>query len=76
MLARGGGYLFVLALPAALARAPVVLIPGLGGSVIDAELDGAAAPHFWCSTDSDWYTTWLQLDQVRAWARRSSFCQC
>jgi len=43
---------------------PVVMVPGLGGSVIRAKLDGAYAPHFWCSSSSDWFNTWLNLAQL------------
>merc|ERR1711865_1007738 len=47
-----------------LALSPVVMVPGLAGSVFKAKLDGAEAPHFWCSTHSDWFVTWLNLEEL------------
>ena len=34
--------------------APVVLVPGLAGSVFEAKLNGAPTPHAWCRADADW----------------------
>jgi len=40
---------------------PVVLVPGLTGSAMEARLTGASMPHFWCQTDShgEWVKAWL-----------------
>ena len=43
---------------------PLVLIPGLAGSVFKAKLKDGPAPHIWCETSSDWYTTWLNFVQL------------
>ena len=80
-----------------LALSPIVMVPGLAGSVfkvssnhpartlalprapispssaesesvssalLQAKLDGAVAPHFWCATHSDWFVTWLNLEEL------------
>ena len=33
---------------------PVVLVPGDGGSQIEARLNKTEVAHFWCSKTSDW----------------------
>jgi len=43
---------------------PVVLIPGLCGSVVEVKLDGGPAPHAYCSTDADWFVQWVTVDAV------------
>merc|ERR1711907_223350 len=45
-------------------KPPIVLIPGLGGSVFRAKLQDADAPHAWCSKTSDWFVTWLNLIEL------------
>jgi hypothetical protein len=49
----------VVALP------PVVLVPGLGGSVVKVKLHDAAEPHVWCAHSShDWFVQWLSLTEL------------
>jgi len=43
---------------------PVVIIPGTGGSQLEAKLDKPSVNHFYCSRTSDWYTLWLSLPQL------------
>jgi len=41
---------------------PIIVVPGLGGSVLEAKLDGAP-PFRDCETSSDWFTLWASLTQ-------------
>jgi len=43
---------------------PVVLVPGLAGSVVRAKLSGADRAHFWCESTSDWFTTWVSATEL------------
>jgi len=44
---------------------PVILVPGLAGSVFRVKLDGAAAPHVWCEKESkDFFITWLNVEEL------------
>lgn len=43
---------------------PVVIIPGTGGSRLEAKLNKPAVTHFYCSRTSDWYTLWLSIVQL------------
>ncbi|PAA85063.1 hypothetical protein BOX15_Mlig030608g4 [Macrostomum lignano] len=49
-------------------KTPIVLIPGDGGSQIQARLDGKpSVPHFWCSKrTADFYPIWLNLELLNA----------
>lgn len=38
---------------------PVLLLPGLSASQMEAKLDKTTAPHFYCSKHSDWFRIWL-----------------
>ena len=42
---------------------PVILVPGDGGSQIEARLNKTSA-HWWCSKTSDWYDLWLNINQM------------
>ena len=42
---------------------PLVLVPGVTSSVLEAKLDGAA-PYLDCATTSDWYTLWVSAVQL------------
>lgn len=55
---------FVFALTATASNAPVIIVPGLGGSVLKAKLHNAPQPHFWCERNADWFPTWLIIDQL------------
>ena len=41
---------------------PVVIVPGLGGSVLEAKLHNRP-PSRDCATESDWYTIWASIVQ-------------
>jgi len=52
---------------------PVVLVPGDGGSQIEARLNRTSTGHWWCSKTSDWYDLWLNINEmltlmVECWA--------
>ncbi|PAA61691.1 hypothetical protein BOX15_Mlig028650g1, partial [Macrostomum lignano] len=53
-----------LPIVAAAAKTPVILIPGDGGSQVEARLDGKPwVPHYWCSkTTKDYFPIWLNLE--------------
>ena len=42
---------------------PVVLVPGDGGSQIEARLNKTSG-HWWCSKNTDWYDLWLNINQM------------
>lgn len=48
----------------AAALPPVVLVPGLAGSVFRVKLQDTKPPHAWCSKTSDWFVTWLNLEEL------------
>lgn len=44
-------------------RTACVLVPGDGGSQIEAKLDKPTVPHRWCTRKTDyWYSLWLNLE--------------
>ncbi|XP_071174649.1 lysosomal phospholipase A and acyltransferase-like [Mytilus edulis] len=43
---------------------PVILVPGDGGSEFVAKLNKTTAPHFWCFRHTDFFSLWLNLDQL------------
>lgn len=53
------------------ALTPVVIIPGDGASALEAKLDKDSAPHWYCSTQSDWFRLWLDPAQLA-----SGFVDC
>ena len=59
------GLLHVQAAVVEAAPPPIVLVPGLGGSVLEAKLH-RVPPYRDCATDSDWYTIWASLTQALA----------
>jgi pimeloyl-ACP methyl ester carboxylesterase len=40
-------------------RAPVILVPGLGGSVLESKLDHVTQPHTACASTHDWQVEWV-----------------
>lgn len=43
---------------------PVIIVPGTGGSQLQAKLNKPSVKHFYCSKTSDWYTIWLSVTQL------------
>jgi len=42
---------------------PVVIVPGIGGSQIQASLDRSRTLHWWCYRKYGWYTLWLNIEE-------------
>ncbi|KAK9814182.1 hypothetical protein WJX72_001833 [[Myrmecia] bisecta] len=40
-------------------HAPIILLPGLGGSALEARLNRSSAPAWYCSTSHDWQVAWF-----------------
>lgn len=53
--------LVVLNVRAAPTHNPVILLPGLAGSVLEAKLNRTDIPSFYCSKQHDWEVEWLSL---------------
>jgi hypothetical protein len=49
-----------------LPRSPVLLVPGVGGSVLEQQLHGASSPpHFFCSQNTnDFSRVWIRLSNL------------
>ena len=43
---------------------PVVLVPGDGGSQVEGRLNKTRTVHYLCDKTSDWFTLWLNLEQL------------
>lgn len=43
--------------------APVVIVPGLGGSVLEAKIDRESSL-FGCAKKSDWFDAWLSVEEI------------
>merc|ERR1719308_274573 len=43
---------------------PIILVPGDGGSQVEGRLNKTSVVHYMCSKTSDWYTLWLNLEQM------------
>ncbi|KAI0982668.1 hypothetical protein GJ496_010923 [Pomphorhynchus laevis] len=43
---------------------PVILIPGLGGSQLEASLNRTSTLHYICTKQSNWYTIWLSITEL------------
>lgn len=45
-------------------RNPVILIPGDGGSQLQARLNRSASVHYFCKLKTSWYALWLSLESL------------
>lgn len=52
---------------------PVVIVPGTGGSQLQAKLNKPSTKHIWCSKTSDWYTIWLSITNL---LQPAIYCWC
>lgn len=43
---------------------PIILVPGDGGSQVEGRLNKTSTVHYICSKTSDWFTLWLNLQQM------------
>jgi len=50
--------------PTPVVKYPVLLVPGLSASQIDARLNKKTAPHSFCQTKTDWFTIWLNPTEL------------
>ena len=50
--------------PLATSRKPVVFLPGLTGSKLDAKTENYKGPSFLCSKNSDWFNIWVSVSQL------------
>ena len=42
---------------------PIVLIPGLAGSQLEAKLSKETSPHYFCNKHVDWFTIWINVEE-------------
>ncbi|XP_065841022.1 lysosomal phospholipase A and acyltransferase-like [Oscarella lobularis] len=45
-------------------KSPIVIVPGLAGSRIDARLNKTTVPHELCDKTSDWYPLWVNIEDL------------
>jgi len=45
-------------------EAPIVMVPGLAGSVIKGSLSNASPPYWYCPTDLDEGVLWVNIDEI------------
>ncbi|ESO12856.1 hypothetical protein HELRODRAFT_159443 [Helobdella robusta] len=45
---------------------PIVMVPGLGGTQLEARLNRTSVPHWYCYRVSDWFTLWLSVLELEA----------
>ena len=43
---------------------PIIIIPGSGGSKLEAKLNKTSVNHWYCSMTSDWYTIWVSIPSL------------
>ena len=43
---------------------PIILVPGDGGNSIEGRLNKTTTVHYICDKVSDWFTLWLNLEQL------------
>lgn len=43
---------------------PIILVPGDGGSQVEGRLNKTQTVHYLCAKTSDWFTLWLNLEQL------------
>jgi len=49
---------------------PIVIVPGIGGSQIEAKLNRNSTQHYWCySKINHWFTIWLSIEELLPWAK-------
>ena len=57
-------FLLIFVLHFTLGFKPVIIIPGTGGSRLEAKLNKPSVNHWYCSKTSDWYTLWLSVPSL------------
>jgi len=43
---------------------PVIMVPGLVGSVLEAKQDDAPRPHWYCKSTEGWHKVWIDVDET------------
>jgi len=43
---------------------PIVMVPGLAGSVLKMKLVDGPTPHVWCWKNADWFVTWVNTEEL------------
>lgn len=47
---------------------PIVIVPGIGGSQIQAKLEKNATKYYWCyKRYENWFTLWLNIEELIPW---------
>ncbi|XP_022787807.1 group XV phospholipase A2-like isoform X3 [Stylophora pistillata] len=47
------------------AKVPIVIVPGDGGSQLQARINKSTVPHVWCEkTSSSWFDLWLSIESM------------
>lgn len=51
---------------------PIVIVPGIGGSQLEAKLDRNKTSHWYCygSSSDEWYTMWLSIEELMPFAEQ------
>jgi hypothetical protein len=45
-------------------KTPLILVNGVAGSVLQAKLNDVDRPHWYCSSNANWYTAWVSIAQI------------
>jgi len=60
-------YIETYGMPNAASLEPIVILPGMGGSALQAKISKHKAPHWWCWQNWDeWFRDWLPLVELLA----------
>jgi lysophospholipase-3 len=43
---------------------PIILVPGLSGTALEAKLEGVQGPHWICRSNCDWYRAWISFSEL------------
>jgi hypothetical protein len=43
---------------------PIILVPGLSGTALEAKLEGVQGPHWICLSNCDWYRAWISFSEL------------
>lgn len=57
--------LLLITLTIVTAKTPVIIVPGDGGSRLEAQIHKPSVPHYWCEkTSSSWFDLWLSVESL------------
>eukprot|EP01133_Synstelium_polycarpum_P003429 gene3429-3894_t len=43
---------------------PIILVPGIAGSALEAKLDKKTSPSWYCTKKQDWFRLWLSIEEL------------